>query len=325
MPGLRIWSNQKFDTDHAQRLRAAVGPHSVVWATRTSASNLVAGERDSALSDCHIAYGQPDPNDVAAARELRLICLSSAGYTRYDTASFREICKSKQIIVCNASGVYDEPCAQHVLAMMLGISRQVPLAVQNQLGPKSWPYLPIRSISDLLDEKTHILLVGYGAIAKRLCELLAPFRSKVIAFRRNVRGDELCPTHPIDQLDSFTPEADHVVNILPLTNDTTGFFDADRFAKFKPGSRFYNIGRGDTVDQDALIGALNRGQLASAYLDVTSPEPLPSDHPLWTTANCHIFPHTGGGTHDEADRQIAHFAENVKRFERGEELCDRIF
>ena len=115
------------------------------------------------------------------------------------------------------------------------------------------------------------------------------------------------------------------MNILPASHETSNFFDKTRLARFKAGSRFYNLGRGDTVDQSALIDALNAGRLGSAYLDVTSPEPLPSDDPLWTARNCYITPHTAGGTHDESDRQIAHFVDNLKRYERGEALRDRIF
>ena len=87
---------------------------------------------------------------------------------------------------------------------------------------------------------------------------------------------------------------------------------------------FYNIGRGTTVDQSALLDALHTGKLSAAYLDVTNPEPLPPDHPLWSAPNCYITPHTAGGHHDEFERLARHFIDNLRRFERGEELVDRI-
>lgn len=326
MVTLSLWCNRKFEPEHVKAFETACSPHRVVWARSMSASNLVAAPSDDLLvNDCEIACGQPSPEDVEKAIKLKLILLSSAGYTRYDTPAFRELCSRKGIVVCNASGLYDEPCAQHALAMMLSTVRQLPAAYESQLHDKGWPYLPLRSRSDLIGPDTTVLLVGYGAIARRLAELLTPFRPRIIAFRRTVRGDENVPTHPIVEVDRFLGEADHVVNILPASHETANYFDAARLARFKAGSHFYNLGRGDTVDQSALLDALNAGRIGSAYLDVTSPEPLPSDHPLWNARNCFITPHTAGGTHDESERQIAHFVENLKRYERGERLRDRIF
>lgn len=318
-----------------------------------SASNLVAAPSDDALvNDCDIAYGQPSPEDVVPSRKLRLICLSSAGYTRYDTPAFRKLCQDKQIVVCNASGVYDEPCAQHLLAFMLAAARQLPeaaevhaatrmkIAASSLRKPRSreaaagssetaadshWPTTALRGQSRLLSPNQVVLLVGYGAIAKRIAELLVPFGMNVHAYRRSPRGDEIVPTHPIGTLNAHLPTADHVVNILPLTDATRNFFDTQRLATFKPGAHYYNIGRGDTNDQAALVQALVSGQIAQAYLDVTSPEPLPITHPLWLAPHCHITPHTAGGTHDEAGRQVAHFADNLKRFASGQPLRDRIF
>jgi len=92
----------------------------------------------------------------------------------------------------------------------------------------------------------------------------------------------------------------------------------------KRGAIVYNIGRGVTLDQDALKRELNSGRLAAAYLDVTHPEPLPPDHSLWTTPNCFITPHSGGGHSNEKERQVKHFLANLRRFEQGEELIDRV-
>jgi phosphoglycerate dehydrogenase-like enzyme len=92
----------------------------------------------------------------------------------------------------------------------------------------------------------------------------------------------------------------------------------------RPGARFYNIGRGTTVDQAALMAALRSGHLGGAYLDVMEPEPLPPDHPLWTAPNCHITPHIGGGHREQDDNLARHFLANLARIERGEPLVDRI-
>jgi phosphoglycerate dehydrogenase-like enzyme len=326
MHPLTVWTNLGVKAEFAADLERRLAPHRLVWAANRSASNLSSGSSDEVLVEqADIAIGQPSVEDLFAAKKLKLVCLSSAGYTRYDRDDLRNHCRTKGIAVCNASGVYAEPCAQHVLAMMMSVARQLPSALENQHSQRGWPWQPIRGGSVLLSDKSRVLIVGYGSIARRLVELLAPFRCSITAFRRKPTGDENCPTKPVSEVDAYLGDADHIVNILPAAASTANFFDAARFARIKPGVNFYNIGRGDTVDQSALAAALNSGKLAAAYLDVTNPEPLPPDHPLWTTPRCYITPHTGGGTLDESERQIVHFVDNVRRFGRGEAVVDRIF
>ena len=131
--------------------------------------------------------------------------------------------------------------------------------------------------------------------------------------------------YPIDQLDVWLPNADHVINILPAAPGTSGMFTAEQFSRMKRGAIFYNVGRGDTVDQQALCDALESGQIGAAYLDVTTPEPLPPDHRLWKAPNCWITPHIAGGHREEARVNVEHFVANFARFVRGEALVDRIF
>jgi phosphoglycerate dehydrogenase-like enzyme len=170
------------------------------------------------------------------------------------------------------------------------------------------------------------VIVGFGSIGRRLVELLAPLAMGLSAVRREVAGDEPIPTwRPEDpRAAAALGEADHVIDLLPGSPSTDGFFDARRFAALKPGAIFYNVGRGTTVDQDALMATLVAGRLAAAYLDVTSPEPLPPDHPLWTAPNCYISPHTAGGHDSEGERQVRHFLDNLARLTSGRPLLDRI-
>ena len=347
---LTVWTNLGLKPDLATDFERRLAPHRVVWAGHRAATNLTSAAPDETLVDeCDIAVGQPTVEDIFAAKKLKLVCLSSAGYTRYDRDDLRDYCQSKGIALCNASGVYTEPCAQHVFAFMLALARRLPdaLAAQaavqgkaiaksfrrprrdetrgREVADASWPSQPMRAASVLLAPGTTVAIVGYGAIARRLVELLTPFGMNLIAFRRKPQGDENCKTFAIDALGGQLADADHIVNILPLNDATKFFFNADRIGQFKRDTRFYNIGRGDTVDQDALIRALVSGQVSQAYLDVTSPEPLPPEDPLWIAPNCFITPHTAGGSADETQRQLAHFVENVRRFERGEAVIDRIF
>jgi len=160
--------------------------------------------------------------------------------------------------------------------------------------------------------------------SRRIAELLAPYRMNLIAVRRKPRGDEPVRTVAESQIEEFLPIADHVIDVLPDSNATNGFFNVDRLRLFRPSAHFYNIGRGSTVDQDALAAMLQSGNLAAAYLDVMTPEPLPPDHPLWTTPRCYITPHTAGGHGGEFKSLVAHFLDNFHRFIHREPMRDQI-
>ena len=111
---------------------------------------------------------------------------------------------------------------------------------------------------------------------------------------------------------------------LDENDSTTNWVNARRLACFKPGARFYNVGRGTTVDQNALIEVLQSGRLGSAYLDVMVPEPLPPEHPLWAAPNCYITPHSAGGRADEQDALATHFLANLAAFDSGLPMADRV-
>ena len=118
------------------------------------------------------------------------------------------------------------------------------------------------------------------------------------------------------------PRGRHVVDLLPAS--TRPILDAARLAHVRADAVIYNVGRGSTIDQDALLDALSNGRLAAAYLDVTSPEPLPPEHPLWHAPNCYVTPHTAGGHVDENERLVEHFVTNLARLLSGKPLLDRI-
>lgn len=281
------------------------------------------GEAREALQAADIAFGYPHAPAVAASERLRWVHLHFAGYTSFDRADLKQTLAERGTILTNSSAVYDEPCAQHLLAMILGLARGLPAALDIQRGDRSWPMLPLRSRLPLLNGQT-VLLLGFGAIARRLVELLRPLEMNVIAVRRAVSGDESVPVVSVSEVNEWLPRADHVVNILPANDESRNFLNAERIASVKPGAIVYNIGRGSTLDQNALLSELHSGRVAAAYLDVTEPEPLPADHPLWRAPNCFITPHTGGGHVTEKLRQVNHFLANLRRFEEGQPLHNRI-
>jgi phosphoglycerate dehydrogenase-like enzyme len=320
---LTIWTNAQFPENAARLLAERIVPHRLVFATEMSASNLAAGQGDSALAEADVALGQPDVVQVMASKKLRWVHLTSAGYTAYDRDDLREALRGRGARLTNSSGVYNEPCAQHVLAMMMALARQIPQSLQTQLTDRGWPIAQRRIESRLLVGQT-ALIFGFGAIAQRLCELLAPFRMNLLGVRRNVTGDEPVKIISEEWLDEYLPEAGHVLNILPANASTAEYFDATKFNLMKPGATFYNIGRGTTVNQSALLDALQTGKIAAAFLDVTDPEPLPPEHPLWTAPNCFITPHTAGGFDLEFETLVEHFLKNLRRFTAGEPLLNQV-
>ncbi len=321
---LTIWCNIQLSGAAGAALQNGLQGHRLVSASSIQASNLAGAGRDPLLADADIAFGQPNPQQALELPRLRWIHLTTAGYARYDRDDLKIALRERRGCLTNSSHVFDEPCAQHLLAMMLATARRLPESLDNQRGDYGWPSLPLRADSFLLTGQT-ALLVGFGAIARRLAELLAPFRMNLIGVRRSVRGDEPIKVVAMDEIDALLPLADHVINILPASRETTHYFNADRIGRMKSSAVFYNIGRGDTVDQAALRTALETRAIQGAYLDVTTPEPIAPDDPLWRTPHCRITPHTAGGYAGEFDRLVEHFLDNLRRFERNEALLNRVF
>jgi phosphoglycerate dehydrogenase-like enzyme len=320
---IHIWCNMSFPAPTTELLRDRTRDHSLVFSANLQTSNLVAGQPDPALAEADVAFGQPDPSLILDSPKLKWVHLTSAGYDRYDRADLREAFEKRGALLTNSSTVYAEPCAEHVFSMILALARRLPQALDNQRTQRAWPITQLRADSHLLLGQTALIL-GYGAIARRLIEMLVPFRMNVSCIRRTPKGDEPVPTFPESELPRLLPTADHVINILPGGASTNLFTNAARFEQMKPTAIFYNIGRGSTVDQAALLSALTSARLAAAYLDVMTPEPLPPDHPLWTTPNCFITPHTAGGQAEEHRRLVEHFLDNLGRFIDREELVDRV-
>ncbi|MEP6912658.1 MAG: D-2-hydroxyacid dehydrogenase [bacterium] len=320
-----IWCNNGFSPEQESErdmLIQGVGAHRLLMFEGDDDGS--AGESREALQLAEIAFGHPNAQTASQSEKLLWIHLDSAGYTSFDRADIKQSLTQRGIALTNSSAVYDEPCAQHLLAMILALARELPAALDAQRDNRSWPMQVLRSQARLLNGQT-VLILGFGAIARRLVELLRPLEMNLIAVRREIRGDESVRVMKASAADELLPLVDHVVNILPANEDTNNFLNVERLANLKPGAIVYNIGRGTTLDQNALLRELRGGRIAAAYLDVTEPEPLPPDHPLWQTPNCFITPHIGGGHDNEKERQVKHFLDNLRRFEKGETLRNRIW
>jgi D-2-hydroxyacid dehydrogenase (NADP+) len=228
-----------------------------------------------------------------------------------DSYLFPELAAS-DIIVTNNSGVHAPNIAEHLLGMMLAFARGFPEMVLNQQR-RHWQ----RPSSEVFELGYQTLaVVGLGDIGHALAIRAKGLGMRVVGSRRRVLSpmDGVDRIYPPDELHAMIAEADHVAITLPLTARTRHLFGAIEFEIMEPTAYIYNIGRGEIIDQDALIAALNNGEIAGAGLDVTTPEPLPEDSPLWTTPGVFITPHYSGSTPHYWDRGIELLVENIRRF-----------
>jgi phosphoglycerate dehydrogenase-like enzyme len=320
---LTIWCNGKFNEAATRLLHAGVAGHRFIMSEGASTSVLAPSGPDPRLAEADIALGQPNVQQCMEVPKLRWVEVTTAGYTRYDRVEFKEAFRQRGAAFTNASSVFADPCAQHALSMMLSLNRVLLPSYRDQLTDHSWHYTERRYHSRLLTGQT-VLLLGFGAIGRRLAELLKPFGVTLYAVRRQTRSEAGVRIVPEEDLTRVLPLADHVINILPDNDSTQRYVNERRLGWLKPGARFYNVGRGTTVDQKALLEALESGRLGAAYLDVTDPEPLPPTDPLWTAPNCYITPHTAGGRQDQDEALVKHFLENLTAFQNNQPLVDRV-
>ncbi|HEX9098007.1 MAG TPA: 2-hydroxyacid dehydrogenase [Candidatus Dormibacteraeota bacterium] len=218
------------------------------------------------------------------------------------------------IVVCRAVGVHDGPVSEWVVAAILAMQRRLPEFIEFQRRAE-WNRSGAEpaTIDDL--EGHTVLVVGHGSIGRALAARLAPFGARVIGVARHARDE----AQPVSALPDLLPEADAVVNLLPLTPETEKFVDAAFLARMKPGALFVNAGRGRTVDTAALLEALSSGRIRAA-LDVTDPEPLPSEHPLWRAPNILITPHIAGSVTRWEARGYRFAGEQIRRYAAGQPL-----
>jgi len=253
---------------------------------------------------------------IAKAPKLRFIQSISAGLDQYSVDAL----KAAGIRLASGKGVNAEAVAQHAMALMLALARQIHLGRDNQ-RKRFWRGMisDIARREDELGGKT-LLIVGLGAIGSRLAALAHAFGMHVIATKRDVStGTEGADAvFPQDQLIALLPQADVVVLTCPLTPQTEKLIDARAFAAMKPTAYLINVARGRVVDEPALITALAENRIAGAGIDCTVEEPLPESSPLWGFDNAIITPHTAGETQRYEDNVIDILLENLDRLWRGD-------
>jgi phosphoglycerate dehydrogenase-like enzyme len=222
------------------------------------------------------------------------------------------------VALCDARGVHDASTSEWVLAAVLSALRRFPAFARAQAA-HAWTAAEHTPTDELTGKR--VLLVGAGSIGAAIAAKLAPFDVTLTRVARTARPAE--GVHGVDELPALLPDAEVVVLVVPLTAGTRGLVDAAFLAALPDGALLVNAARGPVVDTAALLAEVRRGRLAAA-LDVTDPEPLPADHPLWDLPNVLITPHVGGAVRGLLPRGYRLAAAQLHRFAAGEELVNRV-
>jgi phosphoglycerate dehydrogenase-like enzyme len=259
-----------------------------------------------------------DPRDPEGLRErlagspARWVQLPFAGIESFFAAG---VIDPERVWTC-AKGIYGPTCAEHALALMLAAARRL----QHHARVRRWEQPGFGSPERRLKERT-VLIIGTGGIGSALVDMLRPLEMRVLAVNRSgmaMEGAER--TEPVTALNDVVGEADYVVVAAALTDETRGLIGSDTFEAMKSDAWLVNVARGGLVETDALVEALRTGAIGGAALDVTDPEPLPEDHPLWAMDDVLITPHIAN-TWDMAVPELRELVRrNVERFKKGEGL-----
>jgi phosphoglycerate dehydrogenase-like enzyme len=217
------------------------------------------------------------------------------------------------VTLCNGRGIHDTSTAELALTLTLASLRGIPEFVREQ-DRGVWDQ---RSLPSLADKR--VLIVGYGAIGEAIERRLLPFEVEVVKVARRARDG----VHAFQDLPALVPEADVVVLVVPLTDETRGLVDADFLARMKDDALLVNVARGAVVDTDALLAELSSGRIAAA-LDVFDEEPLPEGHALWTAPRLLMSPHVGGASSAMWPRAYRLVREQLERFATGEPLANQM-
>lgn len=272
----------------------------------------------TAVRDVDAVLGLCTAEVLAAGRDIRWIQAYSAGVERcVSVPAVRE----RNVLLTNMQRVAGPVMAEHVVAMMLAFARGLHFYIPERMAAR-WTAERPASVRMLTLEGKTLLVVGLGGIGTEVARRAHALGMRVTAIRASGReGPEFVAYIGLpDELRKLAGEADFIVNTTPLTPATTGLFDAGFFSAAKPGAFFVNVGRGRSVVQAELVAALKSGRLAGAGLDVTDPEPLPAESPLWQMQNVIITPHVSADSDLGNEARFAIAIENLRRYVAGERM-----
>lgn len=275
---------------------------------------------DNQLRKAEIIFGLPTVEQMKKAENLKWVQSSSAGVDKY--IAHKDEFPDEVTLTC-LSGAFGQSVSEYVLAMTLMFYKNLHLFRDNQnkslWQDEGWQDTPCGK---------NLLILGAGNIGCQIAKLFRPFGCYITGLRR--KSSESLPDFDkiigMDGLDNALSEADIIVGVLPDTEETRGLLGREKLALLKNNALLINAGRGNLIDTDALTEILVNNKIAGAALDVTDPEPLPADHPLWKCRNCIIAPHVSGGSfgHLKAteERLFEICKENLRRYRAGEPLMN---
>lgn len=262
-----------------------------------------------------IVFGWPRLKDLMLGENLQWFQTMWAGSDEYTAAGTFPA----HVTLTSSAGSNSLSVAEHMLASLMAVCRKLPQARDNQLQ-SAWVDLgKMKTINGAT-----VLVVGAGNIGSAFASRCRALGAHTIGLKRTVTGavEGFDEVHPISRLDELLPSADVVALFLPHSPATVHLINGNRLALMKDDAILLNGGRGSAVDQDALCAAMLEGKLWGAAVDVTDPEPLPQDHPLWKIPNLLITPHLAGGMRLEVTRKtcVDMALDNLKRYVKGEPL-----
>ena len=263
------------------------------------------------------------PEQLAAARRLRWLHSPAAAVHQLLHPEF----VASNVVLTNAREVHAPVVAEHVIAQIFALAKQIPACVRYQ-QQGVWGQQLIWDTTPRPQEVTGATLglVGLGAIGKEIVQRATALGMKVIAVREHPEkpSDGVAAVYSPQEIEKLLSQSDFVVLAAPVTPGTQRLINAQRLAQMKPTAHLINVGRGALVDETALAQALRAKQIAGAALDVFDQEPLPADSSLWQLENLLITPHTAGFTEKLWERHTALIAENLRRYLAGEQLLGQV-
>lgn len=298
---------------HRAELASSAPGANIVY---TDAANLALPELVAAAD---AIVGNVSPELLREAKNLKLLQLQSAGYDNYLAAGT----VPADAALCCAVGAYGQAVSEHMFAMLFSLMKRLPGYEQAQREHNWCDLGPVSTLRG-----AHVLVLGAGDIGTHFAELCRAMGAHVEGAKRNTLSypSVFEKMHAMDELADALGRADVVASFLPSTDATRKLANTAFFETCKPGAWFVNGGRGDLVDNAALIAALESGQLAGAALDVCDPEPLPADDPLWDAPNLLFTPHISGWLHLSVtlDNIMGIAAENLRHLAAGEPLRNHV-
>ena len=290
-------------------------------AAAPEAVHLYAGRRTATpeqFAQATIVMGWPRPNMLAQAPRLRWFHCMWAGTDWYTDVL------PPSVLLTSSAGTNSQSVAEHMLASLLALYRKLPTCRDQQ---RAHAWIDVGNMKSLAGATVLVAGAGHvGSAFAQLCKALGAGRT--IGLKRTAAGpvpgfDQVCP---MEQTDALLPQADVVALVLPHAPETVSFLNRERLALMKEDAVLLSAGRGTAVDQAALAEAMGAGRLWGAALDVTEPEPLPADSPLWDIPNLLITPHVAGGMRLEVTRKncIDLALNNLMRYQRGEPLLNLV-